>query len=157
MVFAAKESCACRGGHENIVVYTLNTHMFELNIFSVFAATFLAVAIGIIWYSPMVCGRLWMQVTGVSELDLDVTNNWSRVLLGAVTQFCLFYVVGHLLELVGSDVLLPLMVSLSVFSLALISGVVLAERKSVAYFIISGGYTVVVLAAGGYVIALWPW
>ncbi len=134
--------------------------MFEINVFSVFVATFFAIALGIVWYSPWVFGRVWMHLVGLSESDLEVPGQWKRMILGGISHFCFFYVIAGMLTSFANSSQLSLYsvtVPLTVGILALISGPVIWERRSVVYFLITGGYAVLSVTSGMYIIALWPW
>ena len=65
--------------------------MFEFHVLAIFAATFLAVAIGVIWYSPWVFGPLWLHITGVTASDVELPGHWKRMLLASMSQLCLFF------------------------------------------------------------------
>lgn len=133
--------------------------MFELNIFSVFAATFLAIAVGVVWYSPWVFGKPWMRMVGLDESDLEREGQWQRIALGGISQFILFFIVGQLLVLfkVDHQLLRWFTVLISGMALVLLSSSVIWERRPLAYFLITGGYVVTVVAGGMCIIFYWPW
>lgn len=131
--------------------------MFELNIFSIFAATFLAIAIGIVWYSPWLFGRVWMHAVGVTEEDLELSRSWHRMVLGGVSQFCFFLLIGNLFTFVERSTLYTFTFLILGIVLSFCSGSAISERKSFGYFLVTAGYTILVATLGIFVIALWPW
>ena len=133
--------------------------MFELNMFSVFAATFLAIAVGVVWYSPWVFGRPWMRMVSLHESDLEREGQWQRIAFGGISQFVLFFIVGQLFVLfkVDHQLLRSFILLVAGMALVLLSSSVIWERKPLSYLLITGGYVVTVVAAGACVIFYWPW
>lgn len=133
--------------------------MFELHFLSIFAATFLAIAMGIVWYSPWFLGPLWLQVTGMTDADVEAPGQWRRLFWGGVSQFALFFVVGKLFVLLEMtrESFPSLCAYLGLVAVLLTFTITLGDRKSFGYFCISGGYTALSLVAGMSVLFFWPW
>jgi len=131
--------------------------MFESNFFAVLTATLLALATGVVWYSPWACGRIWMKAVGLSDADLE-QGVWHRFAAGFIAQFVLLYAVVYLMSMVRTTVpAWHALLFLTIVLLALQSGTVIWERKSLAYFLVNSVYTTAVVMGCGLVILFWPW
>src|SRR5437868_4768018 len=46
----------------------------NLNWLAVLAATLSTFIIGGVWYSPLMCGKVWMEVTGITDEQMKASN-----------------------------------------------------------------------------------
>lgn len=136
--------------------------MFEsINEVSVLVTAILAMAIGSIWYSPLLFGKHWMRAAGLSEADLSSSKEVmlklfsgaflaNLVLMFVLAQFVSFTQIAEK-SLKSSALLLVL------FLLAVMASAVIWEKKPLSYLLINVGYTAVVVFGGMTVIWYWPW
>lgn len=136
--------------------------MFEnVNEVAILVAALLAVAVGNIWYSPIVFGPLWMRSVGKNPGDDVLPKNKIAFAVagGVVTQMIFFYVLAQFLS--GSDADPFSLANLGVLVILLVSAQVVSvtiwEQKPMAYFLINAGYIAVVTIVGLSVISYWPW
>ena len=134
----------------------------EINLFAVATATLMSMALGIIWYSPMVCGTWWMEIVGVREEDIAsgvIERGW-RFLAGFVLHFIVLASVAYLLRVLGEVTgvsFVRIMVTLSMLIVAGYVSMVIWENKSIRYLGIAGGYALLFLWVGAAIIEYWPW
>ena len=132
----------------------------HINLLSVLTVALLAVAVGSIWYSPLLFGKTWMQSLGKSDVDIDVsTQEMIIITIRAVLIYILFFGVlawvhAQLLVSYSLGTLGAVMLSIMTAHLALIS---LWERRPFSYLLVHTGYSALVLFGGLSVIMYWPW
>jgi protein-S-isoprenylcysteine O-methyltransferase Ste14 len=136
--------------------------MFEgIHEVSVLVAALLAIAIGSIWYSPLLFGKHWMRATNLTEADLEFPKGKLIKLLASafITNIVLLFVIAQFVALAQS-VHEPLRLIGSLITVLLgaaIGSVVIWEQKPFSYFLIHLGYAAVVVFGGMSVIWYWPW
>lgn len=127
----------------------------------IIVSSLLAIAIGSIWYSPIVFGKYWMQAIGFTEADLDISQTHMAKLLafGFVAHLILFFAIAKFVVL--TTLFEESMWSIAGFLVLLLSAAmavsVVWERRPFSYLLINVGYTVIVIFGGMSVIAYWPW
>jgi hypothetical protein len=136
--------------------------MFEgIDFVALTVSALLMLAVGSIWYSPLLFGRHWMRATGLSEADLEASK--SRIvgqIAGAfVANLVLLFVIAQFVLMAQAQELsIRFVASLLTLLLAgAIANVVIWEQKRVAYLLINIGYASVVIFGGLTVIWHWPW
>jgi hypothetical protein len=135
--------------------------ILEINILAIVVSALLAVAIGSIWYSPLVFGRVWLQSIGRDENE---NSDAEKILIVTIFKIALiqtlFFVVLSQFIVIGqmSSIKLTHIGALLLALLALSNaGTAIWERRSIVYIAIHIGYMVLAFASGLSVIALWPW
>ncbi len=118
------------------------------------ASTF---AVGGMWYSPILFGRRWMALTGLSEPEL--AGGAGRVFGGALVLQLVMTL--NLAFFLGPDPSVAFAVGASFAAgfgwVALGMGVTyLFERKPLGLWLIDGGYHTVAFTLVGLVLGLWP-
>ena len=127
----------------------------------IIVSSLLAIAIGSIWYSPIVFGKYWMQAIGFTEADLDISQAHMAKLLafGFVAHLILFFAIAKFVVL--TTLFEESMWSIAGFLVLLLSAAmavsVVWERRPFSYLLINIGYTAIVIFGGMSVIAYWPW
>lgn len=136
--------------------------MFEnVNEVSVLVSAILAIAIGSIWYSPLLFGKYWMRAAGLTENDLEMQKQKIvRLLaLAIVVNLGLFFIIAQFVELAENSG--KAILSVALFLTILISGVlasaVIWEEKPLSYLLINISYAAVIIFGGMSVIWYWPW
>lgn len=136
--------------------------MFEnVNEVAVLVSAILAMAVGSIWYSPLLFGGHWMRAIGVSVDELKVTRGKLALQLGLalVSSIAMLYVAAVFISF-AKELSLPLStlgLLLTVLLGALFACMVIWEQRPVSYFTINLGYAAVVIFGGLTVIWYWPW
>lgn len=136
--------------------------MFEnTNEIAILVSAILAIAIGSVWYSPLLFGNHWMRAAGLTEGDLESAKDTmlksfagavvvNIILLYIIAQFvALSQLAGVSLKMIGS--------LLTAFLAAVMAGAIIWEQRPLSYLLINVGYSAVVLFGGMAVIWYWPW
>lgn len=134
----------------------------HVNELSVFVASVISVAVGSIWYSPLLFGKPWMQAAGLTIEDEELSTKEAVVLTAkaVLTQVVFFYVIAQLIAVSAKlDALtLPTLgVALALFLVSYMVSVVIWERRSLTYLSIHAGYSALALSIGISIIVYWPW
>lgn len=78
----------------------------DINIWSVIVATVAAFLIGAIWYSPVLFGKEWMELSG--QNDKDISGGKTKKVIGyyviqLITTFVTFVILGFAMSFAGVD------------------------------------------------------
>ncbi len=134
--------------------------MLELiNFASVFSATFLSMAVGIVWYSPTLFGRIWQKEHQTNEIEKRGLNQ-IKIYIGCfsalfVTQLTLACFVS--LTLLFDISVSTLSLVLTVFAIAVLGSSMVWERRSFSYFLVAAGFLTTSIIGGVHILAFWPW
>lgn len=137
--------------------------MFEsdVNLIAVATAAVVSMLIGFLWYSPMLFGKQWMKLMGLTEQDMEKSkNDMGRVyLLSFFGSLTMAYVLANLLSFLGvTKVMLGMQVAfwawLGFIATTMLSGV-LFEGKKVELYLLNIGYHLVSLLAMASVLVSW--
>lgn len=135
--------------------------LFGIDIVSVVVSALLMLAVGSIWYSPLLFGSHWMRATGLTEADLELAKErmWWQLLVAFVVNFVLLFVIAEFVLFSESvDGTIKYMGTLLVVLLgAVLANIVIWEQKHLSYLLINIGYAAVVIFGGLSVIWYWPW
>lgn len=132
-----------------------------INEFSILVTALLSVAVGSIWYSPLLFGEAWMRAIGFSSGDVELPR--PRVIrlvaAGILGNIVFFFVLARFINLAGQAGVS--LWSFGTLLIALISALlvclVLWEKRPLSYFAIHIGYAALIIYGGITVIAYWPW
>jgi hypothetical protein len=135
--------------------------LLDVNGLAIVVSAILAVAVGSIWYSPLLFGTVWMRSMGKTleqgELSqgemLQATGK--SVLLYAVFYYILAQCLAYTAETKVSLVMVGSVVTL-LLATQLLSPVIW-ERRPATYFLVHAGYVALVVFGGLAIIAYWPW
>jgi len=136
--------------------------MFEsVNEVAILVSAILAIAIGSIWYSPLLFGNQWMRSIGLTSEDLDVPKpKMIKMFVAAVVaNLITLYIVAQFIAF-SEAALKPVReigLLLVVLLAAIMANGVIWEQKPVSYLLINLGYVAVVIFTGIAVIGSWPW
>ena len=136
--------------------------MFEyVSLLSVVVAAVLAVAVGVVWYSPLFFGPMWMRSLGKSIADLDMPRREMLIatgkgLIAHLIFFCILapflgYVVTYDISLRAVGLLLVALIAVYLFVLAVWEG------RPMSYVLVHVGYLAIVVLGGLSVMKYWPW
>lgn len=132
-----------------------------INELAVLVSALLALAIGSVWYSPLVFGKHWQKAAGLTDTDLELTGtDLARSLIVAfLSNTVVLFIIAYLLRLAETYALPRTELALGVVALlgASIVSMVVWEKRSLMYLIIHAGYVALVVITGVCVIGYWPW
>ncbi|MCB2197923.1 DUF1761 domain-containing protein [bacterium] len=130
----------------------------QINHLAVIVAAISDMAVGALWYSPLLFYKGWMDVNRFSEEDLKKGN--PAVIYGLTLVFSLIisYNLAFFLADEGTDLMWGLTAGLlagvgwATMSFATIG---LFERRSAKYILINSGYIIVAFAVKGIILGAW--
>ncbi len=133
----------------------------DVNEIAIVVTALLCIAIGSIWYSPLVFGKYWMSAARLSGEDLNMNRSSliRSLAYAGVANTIFVYVVARLIARASAEQfslatiggLLVLLITASMAS------VVVWEKKSFVYLAIHIGYISLVVCFSIVVLSLWPW
>lgn len=135
--------------------------LYGINELSIIVTSLLAVAIGSIWYSPVLFLKPWLRSTGQDMSDMDMPSRTLVIL--AVCNFFLNLGMFTLLAIsvrVAENASMQLIVLCSfytAFAAAVVVTGALWEKRGLRFMLITIGYLAVLIFGGLHVIAYWPW
>lgn len=109
-------------------------------------AAAVSVALGWLWYSPLMFGRKWMALSGIDHATAEASKKgmWKsfvgNLLLTLITSFIVFTLLYYGISIIGVFAIW------CAFSLPVFANSVLFSGKSVKLFLIDAGYSLVSLA-----------
>jgi hypothetical protein len=136
--------------------------MFEqINELSILVAAILAVAVGYIWYSPILFGQPWMKSIGLvlPEGGPSKREMLSLTIRAVIVQILFFMFISQFVVLALSGAI-PLLRAGALVTLLVVVFLIYAsiwERRSLSYVLIHAGYTALTVFGGMGIIAYWPW
>jgi hypothetical protein len=71
----------------------------EINYLAVLVCTVIAMAVGALWYSPVLFGNKWMEMTGIQP---DQTKATKGYIAAALLNLLMVYTLAHFVQYVGS-------------------------------------------------------
>jgi hypothetical protein len=133
----------------------------EVNEFAILVSALLTLALGSIWYSPLVFGKHWQRAAELADDDLVFSQAelLRSLFVGFVSNLTVMYVIALMLRQAGENHASLKGVALSLIALfaAFVASMVVWEKKSGMYFSIHVGYGILVVLVGCSVLSLWPW
>lgn len=135
--------------------------MLYVNELAVLASALVALALGSIWYSPLVFGTHWQRAANLSERDLELSHGAliRSLLVGLVSNVIIMYVIAVFLRATALTALTYSELAILLIGLfsAGIASMVAWEKKRIMYFVIHVGYGILVVTVGVLTLSLWPW
>ena len=137
--------------------------MIELNYLAIFVAAILAFAIGSLWYSPVLFGKSWQKLTGISDADMKSGMIKSSVIYFLMQLVMSFVMATFVLGWAGSA---PETSGLSIglqtgfwiwlgFLATSMLGSVIWDKKPLKLYFINIGYQFIVLLLIGALLGYW--
>ena len=132
-----------------------------VNFIAVVVAAITSMVIGSLWYSPLLFGKLWMRLQGISKKDIVKAKQKSMeklyfwAFIGALVTAGVF---AYLLDMFGKSAEMGITLSLLIwlgFVATTMLGTVLWEGKSVSLYALNVFYHFVNLVVMGVIIGMW--
>ena len=137
---------------------------YAVNYLAILATGVAAVAIGWVWYSPMLFGNIWMKECGMGDMTpekkAEGMKHMPKAVLGSfVAQLVLAYVMTYFAHSLGFTTSFEA-INLAIwawlgFTATMILHPVLWEGKSMTYYGINAGYSLVIFIVTALVVVLW--
>jgi hypothetical protein len=126
-----------------------------VNWLAVLIAGLVHFAIGMIWYSPLMFAKMWMKLTGVSELKPTLQD----MIISVLSSLVMAFVLANIIILSGAKtivdgVVVGIMVEIG-FIATLLLGDVIYEKKPFNLFLLRNGYNLIALSVIGALLAVW--
>jgi hypothetical protein len=129
-----------------------------INYWAVLAAAVVNMAVGALWYSPMMFANNWMKLIGKKKEELSGNANQSLALM-FVGALVMAYVMAHFVGYAQADTMLEGVVTAFWAWLGFVATTqvseVLFERRPFNLFMINAGYYLVAMLLMGWVLAIW--
>ena len=130
-----------------------------VNYLAILVSSVVSFMIGMVWYSPVMYGKAWMKLMGVSDKDKEKSkhDNMGRAFfISFISSLVMFYVLNYLMELLGyadakSGAILGAWIWLGFFATSML-GSVLWDNKPLTLYLINAFHYLAVLLAGGAII-----
>ena len=137
--------------------------MFPINYFAVVVSAIASMAIGFIWYSPVLFGKAWMKLSNIdpkkmAEANKHMAKMYSISFVAAiVTAVVLSLFLDYALAATALEALLVGFFAWLGFVATTLISSVLFEGKPWAAFLINSGYQLASLLTMSLILTLWPW
>lgn len=130
--------------------------LFEnINLWAVLVASVASTFIGMLWYSPVFFGKIWMKL---AKPRIKRPSGIS-MLIGFISSFVLFYMLATVMSFVNSNGILDGISTAFWMWLGFIAtvslGVVLWEGKPFKLYILNNAYNLLSLIVAGIILAVW--
>jgi len=129
---------------------------------SILVASVVAFVVGMLWYSPLLFGKMWIELMGFSAKDMKKAKKkgmGKTMLLGFVSVLVMAYVFRYLISVLGystswDGAVLGLWIWLGFLATSML-GNVLWEGKPFALYLINATHYLVVLVVMGAILGAW--
>ena len=133
-----------------------------VNYLAIIVTAIVGYAIGMLWYSPLLFGNIWMNLQGITKKDMAKAKKKGMgkvMLLGFITTLIMTLVLNYLIGLFGYAVagdgaLLGFWIWLGFLATTML-GIVLWENKPVPLYLINTAHYLVVLVIMGAILGAW--
>jgi hypothetical protein len=136
--------------------------MVHINWLAVLVSGVVVMIFGSLWYSPILFGRIWMKIRGVTEADIQKAkqkNMFGSYLIAFIGTLLMSYVLAHIIAFAGASTFAEGAMggfwTWLGFIVPVLIGNVLWEDEPVKLYILNIAYYLVVLALIGGVLAAW--
>ena len=136
--------------------------MVTINYLAVLVAAVASMVIGMAWYSPFLFGKMWMQLSGITEAKIKEAKKKGMAqsyVMAFVGSLVMSYVLAHFVQYAGAtDVMGGLMAGFWAwlgFIATVLLGSVLWEGKPVKLYVLNIAEYLVALLVMGAILAVW--
>ena len=133
--------------------------MVSINYWAVIVSTVFSMILGVIWYTPLTFGNVWMKLVGMKAEEISSGAETAGYITAAVSHFIGALALAVFINLLGitgwtSGLLVGVAVSICFISTSRATNYVY-ERQPFALFLINSGYNVLFYAVAGILLAVW--
>lgn len=134
----------------------LNFTVSELNVWAILIGTIITMAIGALWYSPVLFGKIWAKLVGLNSQN---RNSSAGPMIGAMLMNLIATVLlAIFIQLTGAanageGLLIALLLALAIA--AKIAMNYFFEGKKLNLFLITAGYHTITLLISGLLLGAW--
>ncbi|MCJ7681485.1 MAG: DUF1761 domain-containing protein [Candidatus Aminicenantes bacterium] len=133
--------------------------MFEgLNWFAIVVSTFVAMALGFVWYTPILFGNIWMKLVGLKAADIDAKDSTKGMVISLIGSFISAVALAIIIKWIGYGLVNGLLAGAG-FSFAFIVTTFFSqdayEHRPLALTLINSGYRFIYFLIIGAILALW--
>lgn len=135
--------------------------MVELNYVAIIVAALANMAIGWLWYSPLLFGKAWIKMVGFSKKDVRKMKKRAGPAMvgGLITSFIVAYILAHFIAVMGASTMelaAQLAFWLWVGFIATVQfGMVLWENKPLKLWLLNASYWLVSMLVMAVILAKW--
>lgn len=140
----------------------LSTDFVDINYLAVLIAAIAAMAIGALWYSPALFGKLWMQLSGITPENIakakakGMAKNYFIAFLGTLVMS---YVLAHFVDYadvfyLAEGLKLGFWVWLGFMATRALGGV-LWEGKPVKLYLLNAGHDLISILIMAAILSVW--
>lgn len=136
--------------------------LVEINYLAVLVSAIVAMGLGAWWYSPAGFGKLWMQLSGLSEAELErakqpgMGKKYAAAFLGSlVTAYVLAHFVDYTQATTAAQGMQTGFWSWLGFVATVTLGTVLWENKPLKLYALNNAYQIISLMLMGAILAVW--
>ncbi len=128
----------------------------DINYAAVVVAAIINMAVGALWYSPMMFSKAWLKLTGKKDMKGSGQMGYAVSAIGALVQS---WILVHFVEYAGSTTVWQGVVTGFWLWLGLVAAVMAGayvfEGRPLKLLKINAGYFLVVLVINGALLAAW--
>src|SRR3989344_4857515 len=133
-----------------------------INYLAVLVSAVIGMVIGALWYSPLLFGKLWMRLSGMTEKQLNEAKKkgmGKMYLIAFIAVLLMTYVLAHFVDYTDSNTFTKGMQTgfwlWLGFFVPILVGSVLWENKSFKLYLLNVIHYLVVLIILGGILAVW--
>lgn len=131
----------------------------EINYVAVLVAALVFMAVGFVWYSLAVFGKIWMREVGLTTNDVKKGPAGPGYAVATVAALVQAYVLAHFIDYTNASTWVDglttgLWIGVGFVAMAIAANYVFA-RRSAMLWMIDSGYFIVSLAISGALLAVW--
>ena len=136
----------------------------SLNYVAMLAVVIVSMALGAVWYSPLLFGKIWMKHMGLHEKNKEEMEKMKKEAGPAyagtiITSFVMAYVMSHFVDYLQITTAMAGAITgfwlwIGFVATASLSGY-LFEKKHLALYLINNGFNLVNMTLAGAILAVW--
>ncbi len=134
--------------------------LHPVNYLAVFICGIIAMGMGVLYYSPLLLGKIWIATVDIPEEELKKGFNPLKVFgIAFISHLIMAYMLARLLGYTGAatpeeGIRIAFMAWLGFIATTMIINLQF-QRKSITQFFIDSGYHFLVLIINGFILGLW--
>jgi hypothetical protein len=131
----------------------------SINLLPVIAAALINMAVGMLWYSPFVLGKLWIKSMDKTPEESQKGANPFIYVFTTITSLVFAYVLAHIMKFAsisdaGNGIIIGFWVWLGFVVTTVLPGYLYESRKKILYLIFIA-YQLIAICLMGALLALW--